>query len=305
VTVVSEPIGSMTWFPNNDTLRDKATYAMTVTTPRSKTVEANGRLVGTTTHHNTRTWSWRETDEMSSYLASISIGTYDVMHDRSSSGVRSDSYLDPTVGGRRLAGRVPQVIDQWETLFGPYPFTSTGIVVDNVPVGYALEVQTRPVFPSVPDMATLVHELAHQWFGDSVTPRDWSDIWLNEGFATYSQWLWAAQAKPGYPRKRFLSLYHGHRANDSFWNLPVAEPGDGANLFGDAVYTRGAMALQALRVRIGSRAFFHLLRRWPALHEEGNATTGELKRLAEHLSGDNLDHFFRVWLYTAAKPARP
>jgi aminopeptidase N len=305
VTVVGEPIGAMTWFPNNDTLRDKARYAISVTAPKSLTVEANGRLVGTTTHRHTRTWSWRENDEMSSYLASISIGTYDVVHARTASGVRADSYLDPTMGGRKFAHRVPRVIDRWEALFGPYPFTSTGIVIDNVPVDYALEVQTRPVFAFVPGMGTLVHELAHQWFGDSVTPKDWSDIWLNEGFATYAQWLWAAQTKPGYPRKQFLDLYRHHGAGDSFWAIPVAQPGTGANLFGNAVYTRGAMALQALRMRIGSEPFLRLLKRWPALHDEGNATTGELKHLAERLSGASLDHFFRVWLYTAAKPARP
>jgi aminopeptidase N len=295
----------MTWFPNNDTLADKATYLMTVTAPKPLTVEANGRLLGQVTHGGSTTWTWRETTQMASYLASVSIGQYDVLHARSATGVRVDSYVDPTMGGQHMARRVPAVIDYWSKLFGPYPFTSSGIVIDNVPVGYALEVQTRPVFAFVPDMSTLVHELAHQWYGDSVTPKDWSDIWLNEGFATYAEWLWAARNKPGYPRHRFMSLYHSHGAHDSFWQRPVAKPSDGAYLFADPVYTRGAMALQALRMKIGSQTFFRLLKRWTHVHRAGNATTYELKGLAERMSGLRLHHLFQAWLYTGEKPVRP
>jgi aminopeptidase N len=305
-TALGEPIGSMTWFPNNDTIRDKATYLFKVTAPKALTVESNGRLVSKQTHARTTTWTWRETDEMASYLASISIGRYDVVHTRTATGLRVDSYLDPRLsGGRKAAAQVPGVLAYWASLFGPYPFTSAGIVVDNVAVDYALEVQTRPVFAFTPDMSTLVHELAHQWYGDSVTPKDWSDIWLNEGFATYAEWLWTARTHRGYPHREFLSLYNGHAAQDPFWRTPVAEPGSGANLFADPVYTRGAMALEALRTQIGSRTFFRLLKRWPALHRESGATTGELKRLAERLSGQDLDGFFHDWLYTAAKPSSP
>ncbi len=301
-TVLSEPVGAMTWFPNNNTPRDKATFGITVTAPRRLEVVSNGRLVSTSTHAGTRTWHWREMDQMSSYLATVSIGEYDVLHDRSRRGVPVVSYLDPTVGGVDAARRVPGVIDYWEKLFGPYPFTSSGMIVDNVEVGYALEVQTRPVFPSVPGISLIVHEFAHQWFGDSVTLTDWSDIWLHEGFATYAEWLWEARHHPAYPAHRFRQLYRGHPAADPFWNIPVAVPGEPANLFGNAVYTRGAMALQAIRMRMGDRAFFRLLRRWPAVHRQGNVATADLQALAERLSGKRLDHVFRIWLYEAKKP---
>jgi aminopeptidase N len=301
-TVVSEPIGAMTWFPDNDTLRDKATYTISANAPKGLVVEANGRLQRKVRHGSTTTWRWHETDPMATYLASVSIGTYRVLRARARGGVRVASYLDPSVGGRSAAVRVPHVLRYWQKLFGAYPFSSAGIVVDDVPIGYALEVQTRPVFDFVPDTGTLVHELAHQWYGDSVTPSDWSDIWLNEGFATYAEQLWRARTDPGYPHRVFTRLYRGHGRSDPFWDLPVSRPGKPENLFGNAVYTRGAMALQALRMRIGSPAFFRLLKRWPALHRYGNATTADLRSLAERVSGRRLGHLFHVWLDVGAKP---
>jgi aminopeptidase N len=304
-TVVSEPIGAMTWFPDNDTLRDKATFRIRVRAPKALKVESNGRLSSKVRQGRTTCWTWREVDPMATYLASVSIGRYDVVRGGTASGAAVVSYLDSSMGGAKSAARVPRVLRYWAHLFGPYPFTSVGIVIDNVPIGYSLEVQTRPVFNFVPDTATLVHELAHQWYGDSVTPSDWSDIWLNEGFATYAEQLWRARTHPGYPHRVLSRLYREHGRADSFWNIPVAKPGDPSNLFGEAVYTRGAMALQALRMRIGSHDFFRLLRRWPAEYRHGNATTADLRVLAEQVSGRRLGHFFHEWLYVGAKPASP
>jgi aminopeptidase N len=158
------------------------------------------------------------------------------------------------------------------------------------------------VFDFVPDTATLVHELAHQWFGDSVTPADWSDIWLNEGFATYAELLWRARTHPAYPHRVFTRLYRTHSRSDPFWQIPVTRPGDPARLFGEAVYTRGAMALEALRIRIGSSDFLRLLKRWATLHRHGTATTRDFRALAERVSGRRLGHLFHVWLDVGAKP---
>ncbi|MGI8433571.1 MAG: M1 family metallopeptidase [Nocardioidaceae bacterium] len=301
-TVVAEPVGAMTWFPCNNTLADKATYRFTVRAPKRLTVAANGLPVRTVEHPRSTTSHWRETDQMSTYLAAISIGKYDVIRDRTNHGTRVISFLDPSEGGYRSAAKVPGIVDYLEKRFGRYPLTSAGIIVDNVPVSYALEVQTRPVFPDPPSETTLVHELVHQWFGDSVTPKDWGDVWLNEGFATYGEWLWVGRDKPGAPRRIFDRKYQRLDAGRQLWHVPPADLGRPKYLFSNSVYTRGAMALEAFRLKMGDKAFFALLHRWPTRHYQANASTHQLKRMAERLSGRQLDHLFKVWLYTPHKP---
>lgn len=304
-TALNEPVGSMTWFPNNNTPRDKARYTIRVTAPKALEVVSNGRLVSLQSHATTRTWEWRSPQPMATYLSMVSIGQYDVVKGRLPNGVELRSYLDPTMGGRATTDLLKPILTYWQRLFGPYPFNSAGIVIDDVASGYALETQTRPVFDGVPSTSTLAHELAHQWFGDSVTPVDWSDIWLNEGFATYSQWLWQAHrtGQPGYPQRMFHDLYTGHGAGSSFWNGIVGAPSSGAQLFNySVVYLRGAMVLQALRRAIGPDAFFTLLKRWPTQHRHGNGTTDQLQAMAERLSGEDLDPLFTAWVRSSGKP---
>jgi len=175
------------------------------------------------------------------------------------------------------------------------------VVVDRSPLGYALEVQTRPLFDGTPDGSTLVHELAHQWYGDAVSPRTWQHIWLNEGFATYSEWLWAARGHRGAAQDRFAQLY-GEPAGSSLWSPPPADPGQGANLFGRPVYDRGAMALHALRDRVGFATFLRICRRWARVHDGGSARTGQLRTLAEQVSGDRLGRLFSDWLWRDGRP---
>lgn len=298
---VNEPVGAMTWFPVNNTLRDKASYRIAVTVPARLTAVANGDLVGHTERSGTGTWVWRERDAMASYLSTVAIGHFGQVRGRAA-GVPLRSFVDPRVdGAKRTARAVGSVLRVWQHRFGRYPFSSGGVIIDRAHFGYALEVQTRPVFPFNPGMPTLVHELAHQWFGNSVTPKDWSDIWLNEGFATYAQWLWKAREHPGAPHDHFVRLYNTP-ADSQLWSPPPAVPGTGAHLFGAPVYTRGAMALQALRERIGSHDFFTVLRRWATQHRQEHGTTPGLKRLAEHVSGRQLDRLFHIWLYRDGKP---
>lgn len=298
---VNEPVGAMTWYPVNNTPRDKATYRISIQAPRRLTTVSNGNRVDRTVHGTRATTVWREQDPMASYLTTVAIGRFDVVRGRAV-GVPLRSYVDPGINGASATARkVGRVLRVWQRRFGPYPFTSGGLIIDRADFGYALEVQTRPVFPFNPGQLTLVHELAHQWFGDSVTNRDWSDIWLNEGFATYAEWLWQARRNPGAPHRNFVELYR-KPADSSLWSPPPARPGSPENLFGSPVYNRGAMALQALRERIGSADFFTVLRRWAREHRYGNVTTQQLKRLAEQVSGQQLDRLFHVWLYRDGKP---
>jgi peptidase M1-like protein len=191
----------------------------------------------------------------------------------------------------------------FERHFGPYPFRDVGAIVDPSPAGYSLETQTRPLFPSVPDEITLAHELAHQWFGDSVSLETWPDIWLNEGFATFSELLWDAHSGGPSLRQDFQSGYGVPGSNSDYWNPPPASPGNPAHLFDGTIYTRGGLTLEALRERIGNHDFFRILRRWAADHRHANATTQDFIDLAESVSGQDLTQFFDDWLYAPGKPA--
>ena len=201
-TVLSEPVGAMTWFPNNNTPRDKATFDISVRVPAALEVAGSGDLKSRKRHGAHRTWVWQQRKPMATYLAMISIGNYDVYHStmttRSGRKLPIWSFIEPKLGSMAdERALIPRVIRFEEKRFGTYPFGSAGIVVKDLKVGYALETQNRPVFDGKPDTATIVHEFAHQWYGDSVTPRDWGDIWLNEGFADYSEHWW-----DGSPRRR-------------------------------------------------------------------------------------------------------
>jgi aminopeptidase N len=148
----------------------------------------------------------------------------------------------------------------------------------------------------------VVHELAHQWYGDSVALAAWKHMWLNEGFATYAEWLWSEHEGLGTPQEIFDFLYNEIPAGDPFWDIIVGDPGI-PNLFSGPVYERGAMTLQVLRNQVGDRDFFRILRAWATRKAGGNGTTGQFIALAERISGQQLDALFDAWLFTAGKPA--
>jgi aminopeptidase N len=168
--------------------------------------------------------------------------------------------------------------------------------------GFSLEVQSKPAYSAVRSETTIVHELAHQWFGDSVSVARWNDIWLNEGFATYAQWLWAEHKGTRSAHDSFLAGYGSRPADSAFWQVRPGAP-ERDTMFASAVYQRGAMTLQMLRERIGDPAFFRLLPTWTSLHRYGNADTADFIRLAERVSGRQLDDLFDTWLFTPGKPA--
>ena len=226
---------------------------------------------------------------------------------------------DWTVGtakdGPRPFGKVAQasferqgeVIDFLSDAFGPYPFSAAGGIVDDLEgLGFALENQTRPIYDKdffyyqQEGDFVVVHELAHQWYGDSLAIASWKHIWLNEGFATYAEWLWSKREKLETAQQIFDSFY-GIPAKDPFWALTIGDPGP-KHLFDFAVYARGAMTLHRLRLAVGDGDFFEILQRWAASRSGGNVTTGEFIRLAEEVSGKNLDGLFKRWLFKSGKP---
>jgi aminopeptidase N len=255
---------------------------------------------------------------MASYLATIDIGQWDVDTWRTESGLPVYDAVDSAItGGLREVidsslSRQGEILDVLAERFGPYPFSTVGAIVDNQDdLFFALETQTRPVYskyfwfdsegnPTNGDFV-VVHELAHQWFGDDVALARWQDIWLNEGFATYAEWLWAEYEGFATPQEIFQATYDAIPADDPFWDVVIGDPGV-EHLFDNPVYVRGAMTLQVLRNEIGDDAFWQILLQWAASQSSGHGTTPEFIALAEQISGQQLDALFNTWLFTAGKP---
>ncbi|MEO7572291.1 MAG: M1 family aminopeptidase, partial [Acidimicrobiales bacterium] len=195
-----------------------------------------------------------------------------------------------------------EMVQLLDDLYGPYPFSVYGVLAVDEDLGFALETQTLTIIGS--DVARqgrgadilLLHELAHQWVGNSVSPATWKDIWLNEGFASYAEWLYVERTG-GLSAAEIARQFEGERSFD----LPAGDPGS-QELFAGTVYIRGAMALQALRERIGDDAFFTVLRTWVDEHRNSTASTEDLVALAERISGAELDDLFQAWLYAPELP---
>jgi aminopeptidase N len=309
---VGEPEIAAWWFPSNDHPRDKATYDTVTTVPAGVEVIGNGRLLAHGTHSGRSVWHWRESEPMATYLAFVAIGQYEITRGTTASGIpwlnAFSTVPDPRAPfARASVGRTPQIIEWERALFGPYPFETVGGVVPAQDFRFALENQSRPVYS--PELwaadrsdSVVVHELAHQWFGDSVSVHDWRDIWLNEGFATFTEWLYAEEHGGRGAQQTLTATYAAHDAADPFWDVVIGDPGP-ARLFSVAVYDRGAMTLQALRDRIGDATFRRTLRDWVQANRYGNGTVAEFVALSERNSGADLGKFFGAWLYTPARPA--
>ncbi|MXQ66101.1 M1 family peptidase [Actinomadura rayongensis] len=304
---LSQPVGSSTWFPVSDHPSDKALFSYAITVPKGLRALANGEPAGIAARHGRTTYRWRSSHPMAPYLAMVAIGRFRVRDGRSPGGVRTITAVDPVltdVNGAKFQRDTAAVTDWEARTFGRFPFRSTGGVADDVDVSYALETQNRPVYPGTTDRIILVHELAHQWFGDSVSVARWKDIWLNEGFATYAEWLWTAAHGGKSTAQRFAKLY-AKPASDKAWTIRTGEPGQRGMFDGFAIYDRGAMTLEALRRTVGDKAFFRVLRGWPARFAGRNAGSTDFVAFAERETGKDLDRFFDAWLFTGAKPPAP
>ncbi|MEU7022577.1 M1 family metallopeptidase [Streptomyces sp. NPDC046203] len=305
---VGEPTGSMAWFPGNHHPSDKATYDVTVTVPAGLKALSNGVRTAERKTADGRgvTSVWHSAEPMASYLAVLAIGRFDTSTTTALGGrVPVLNAVDPTAAAKSagLLAKVPGILAEQERLFGPYPFSSAGVIVEREgDLGYALETQTRPILPvSSFNSPTLVHELAHQWFGNSVSPASWKDIWLNEGFATYGEWLYEERTAHLPAQKSFDHAF----ANDAVWDFPPAEPPTSEDLFSPPVYQRGAMVLHKLRQRVGDASFFEMLKGWPAKYRHGTASTRDFTDYAESMTDKDLSGLWDVWLYGDKKPAKP
>jgi aminopeptidase N len=309
VLVASQPVGAPSWFPCNDRPGDKATYRIAVTTSSPYQVVANGNLTDGRVGASTTTWVYEQPEPMAPYLAAVQIGRYEVVE-----------HADERVPIRavlpaRLAttfaydfGRQGEMMIAFERMFGPYPFGSYTVVVTDDDLDIPIEAQSLSTFGANHvdgrrGAENLVaHELAHQWFGNSLTVADWRHIWLNEGFATYAEWLWS-EVSGGPAADAHAAHWHArlavHRSN-----IAIANPGVD-RMFDPTVYKRGGLALHALRTKIGDPAFFALLRSWVAEHQHGTVTTDDFREQARRFSPGPIDDLITAWIDRPDLPALP
>ncbi|MGZ4749538.1 MAG: M1 family metallopeptidase [Oryzihumus sp.] len=309
VIVASQPNGAPSWFPCNDQPGDKASYRITVTTDAAYEVLANGTLVGQSRLASRRRWVFEQAEPMSTYLATVQVGRYDVV-ELAGGPVRQRALVPARLKSLLLNDfrRQAEMVQLFTQLFGPYPFPAYDVVVADDDLEIPLEAQGLSVFGAnhldghEGQQRLVAHELAHQWFGNSVTIGTWQHIWLHEGFACYSEWLWSEHR--GGPSAHALAVQHHARLARLPQNLVLADPGP-ALMFDDRVYKRGALTLHALRIVLGDEAFFAVLRDWAATHRHGVVTTQDFVDCASRHTELPLHGLFRVWLDEPALPLLP
>jgi aminopeptidase len=324
VIVAGQPNGAPSWFPCNDRPADKASYLIKVTAEAAYTVLANGKLVDTSVRGSTRTWTFEQAEPMATYLASLQIGRYELLAlsenpipQHGAIPQHGDVPQHGAVPARlrrafaRDFARQPAMMAAFQRLFGPYPFAEYTVVVTDDDLEIPLEAQGMSVFGANHvdgrhgSERLVAHELAHQWFGNSLTVRHWQDIWLHEGFACYAEWLWSQES--GGPATDLLARKAWRRLDERPQDLVLADPGPQL-MFDDRLYQRGALTLHALRLTLGDPGFFSLLRRWTADNRFGHVSTRSFLQHCEDAAppaAEDIRSLLAAWLFASPLPHLP
>jgi aminopeptidase N len=308
VIVASQPSGAASWFPCNDHPSSKATYRISVSCEAPYTVVANGTLSGKSTRSGRTTWVYDMKQPMATYLATVQIGRY-TKRDLHQGVLARQLYYPPELAGNVSTdfGRLDDMIAVFVEKFGPYPFDSYSVVVTPDELEIPLEAQGLGIFGrNHVDGAhgsdrLIAHELAHQWFGNSLTVESWRDIWLHEGFACYAEWIWS-EGSGGQSAHDNAVAYRARVKAVPKDSLVVGDPG-AKDMFDDRVYKRGALALHAIRLSVGDTAFFAALRAWARVYRHGSVTTADfVEFFSNHTGSEEIDEIVDRWIYKAAVP---
>ncbi|MET8651869.1 MULTISPECIES: M1 family metallopeptidase [Nocardia] len=309
--VASQPNGAASWFPCDDHPSSKASYRISITTDTPYYALANGALVGKQTKASQTTWVYEQAEPMASYLATIQIGPYRKFR----VGSAQSPVAMHAVAPMRLRAnfehdfaRQPAMMNLFIEKFGPYPFGGYTVVITDDELEIPIEAQGISVFGANHcdgrrgSERLVAHELAHQWFGNSLTIRRWRDIWLHEGFACYAEWLWSEASGGASADQQARAARHNLFRQPQ--DIIVGDPGP-RRMFDDRVYKRGALTLHALRLELGDSAFFDLVREWAARYRHGWVTTEEFTDLAGHYSLLPLRPLWDSWLHAEVLPPLP
>lgn len=308
-------------FPCNDHPSDKARFTFHITAPDGLTAVANGLPTRVDRTGTSTTWTYRSPHPMATELAQVSIGRSTVLHRAGPHGlpVRDVVPTEHRAALEPWLEKTPGQITWMEQKVGRYPFETYGLLMADATTGFELETQTltlferelftEPAYPKWYVESIMVHELAHSWFGNSVSPATWADLWLNEGHATWYEALYAEETADKTVAARMKAAYG---ASDRWRTAggPPAAPkppknGSKTGIFRANVYDGAALVLYALRQEIGRPAFERVERAWVARNQDGTATTADFVRLASETSGRDLGGFFQAWLYGAKTPPMP
>ena len=312
--VLSEPDGAASFFPVNDHPLDKASYTFRVTVPEPFEVAANGLLTRAVDQGGVTTFVFEARDPMASYLVTIDIAEFDVETSQAENGISIRNYYPTGLPQdiRKPFQNQGEMMVYFSDIFGTYPFEVYGALVLDTRFDAALENQTMSVFSKAmvdtnnlaASEQVVAHELAHQWFGDSVSLADWRDIWLNESFATYAEGLWIEHTKGRAALDDWVKELYAFVVKRREDMSPPGEP-PADNLFNPGVYDWGALGLHALRLEVGDETFFKILKTYYERYKGGNVRTGDFISVAEEVSGKELSPFFERWLYSGELPSIP
>ncbi|MBF6332560.1 M1 family metallopeptidase [Nocardia transvalensis] len=298
-----EPHSATTWYPLNDTVSDKATFDLHVTVPQEWQVVSNGVKVLDDVDGPNRTVEWASKHPTLGYLTTVAIDHFDYLEQRRANGTPLISAFAPEAAkDKALEQRLPEVLDFLESLYGPYPFESAGGIYVDTDLKFSLETQTRPIYAPWTDLDTVVHENAHQWWGDSMSVKQWSDICLNECFASYTaDYLWPERTEGTDVDAMYRETVAKYRDDAEFWQIPLQNPGAGDEF--TSVYYRGPLFLHALRRLIGDDVFFGATRDFVQSRAYGHASMPEFRQFVQSRTGIDLTGFFAAWLDHGTVPA--
>ncbi len=305
--VAGQPNGAASWFPCDDHPSAKASFRIQITTESSYFALANGTLLSRRARAGMTTWCYEQAEPTSTYLITLQIGMYERRR-LAKNGVEIHAVLPDRLRRdfEHDFGRQPQMMKLFVKLFGPYPLASGyTVVVTDDDLEIPLEAQGISIFGANHcdgergSERLIAHELAHQWFGNSVTVQRWRHIWLHEGFACYAEWLWSEHCGER-SADEWARHYHQKLAG-SAQDLVLADPGP-RDMFDDRVYKRGALTLHTLRGRLGDKDFFALLKEWTTRYRHASVVTDDFIGLAARYADESLRPLWADWLYSTEVP---